>query len=58
MQMREPFETEFLNTRAMQKVRFPILFPLKGSCIELASMGSVHIYIYSPPESSNCHHFR
>jgi hypothetical protein len=46
MQMREQFETEFLNTGAMQKVRFPILFPLKGSCIELASMGSVHIYIH------------
>jgi hypothetical protein len=31
---------------AIQKVRFPILFLLKGFCIELASMGSVSTYIH------------
>jgi hypothetical protein len=34
------------HTRAVQKVRFPILFPLKGFCIELASMVSVSTYIH------------
>jgi transposase len=35
-----------LCTKAVQNVRFPVLFPLKGFCIELASMGSVSIYIH------------
>jgi len=32
--------------RAVQTIWFPVLFPLKDSCIEVASMGSVSTYIH------------